>query len=151
MSTGSLSRQAVAMTIIGLLATSSSQAKTGQAGKPAPSPPTATQTKSSAARWVNKVWRVTAPTDRAPGSFYIFLSDGTLVMTSCVETYRLATWRAESDGRIRIAEDKITRYHAEIRQVSDRQLSLRLDLKNEQVALTLEAADVPYVCPDLRR
>jgi hypothetical protein len=99
---------------------------------------------------VNTVWRVTSPPDRAPGSFYLFLSNGTLVMTSCVETYRLATWQAEDGGRIAISEDQTVRYDAEFTAMSDRQARLQLNLKSERVALTLEQADAPYVCPDLR-
>jgi hypothetical protein len=103
------------------------------------------------AAWTDKVWRVTSPPGRAPGSFYIFLSSGTLVMTSCVETYRLATWMSEPNARLRIVEDIATEYGAEIRSVSDRDLALRLLLKNEQVDLVLESAVAPYVCPDLPR
>ena len=97
------------------------------------------------ARLVNKVWKVTAPAGRARGSFYIFLSDGTLVMTSCVETYRLATWRSDAAGRIAIAEDEAVRYEAEMLELQDRQARLRLDLRNEDVELTLQTADAP-VC-----
>jgi hypothetical protein len=35
-------------------------------------------------------------------------------------------------------------------EIADRQARLRLHLKNEQIDLTMEQADVPYVCPDLR-
>jgi hypothetical protein len=105
---------------------------------------------SPTARLVNTVWKVTAPAGRARGSFYIFLSDGTLVMTSCVETYRLATWRSDAAGRIAIAEDEAVKYEAEILEIQDRQARLRLDLRNERIELTLHAADAPYVCPDLR-
>jgi hypothetical protein len=100
---------------------------------------------------MNKVWRITSPPDRASGSFYIFLSDGTLVMTSCVETYRLATWRADGVSRLMIAEDPGVQYPAEIREVGDREAHLRLLLKSEQVELTLTQADTPFVCPDMPR
>ena len=54
----------------------------------------------------DRVW-LDAGTDAAPGSLRAFLSDGTLVMTSCAEVYRLAPWRWiegstlvwEEDGR----------------------------------------------------
>lgn len=113
------------------------------------SPPPAAP--ASTDRLINKVWRITSPPDRAPGSFYIFLSDGTLVMTSCVETYRLATWRADGVSRLMIAEDPGVRYPAEIRDVRDREAHLRLILKSEQVELTLTQADAPFVCPDMPR
>ncbi len=100
---------------------------------------------------MNTVWRVTAPTSRAPGSFYIFLADGTLVMTSCVETYRLATWQRADEDTLTIIEDRATQYDADVAQPNDRELRLRLKLVSETVDLTLMRAAVPYVCPDLRR
>ena len=58
-------------------------------------------------------------------------------MTSCVEVYRLATWRAETHGQ---ADDcqRITavRYTADILALSQDSLSLRLNLRSEQVDLT---------------
>ena len=100
---------------------------------------------------MNTVWRVAAPTNRAPGSFYVFLADGTLVMTSCVETYRLATWKRVDEDTLTIVEDRATRYDADIAQPNDRELRLQLKLVSETVNLALTRADVPYVCPDLRR
>ncbi len=100
---------------------------------------------------IDKVWRVTAPEGRPPGSFYVFLSNGTLIMTSCVETYRLAQWTLEPPASLTITEDPITRYGADIVRIDERSLALRLKLRNENIDLALELADTPYVCPDLRR
>jgi hypothetical protein len=99
---------------------------------------------------VNTAWRVTSG-NRAPGTLFVFLSNGTLVMTSCVEVYRLATWRAETTDRLTIVEDATVQYTADIRTLSQNSLSLRLNLRSEQVDLTLEAAQAPFVCPDLPR
>ena len=96
------------------------------------------------------MWRIVSPAGRAPGSFYAFLSDGTLVMTSCVETYRLATWRLMSPQRVEITEDTITRYEADIARADQARFELRLHLKSEVVDLALEPAATPFVCPDLR-
>ena len=152
MNTVVLSLLAVTISLGGLAACSSPPASDETASRPTNievARPSGDQTESPAARLVNKVWLVTAPTNRAPGSFYIFLSDGTLVMTSCVETYRLATWRSDAAGRIAIAEDQAVKYEAEIIEIQDRLARLRLDLKNDGVELTLHLADAPYVCPDL--
>lgn len=102
-------------------------------------------------RLSNKVWLVSQPTDRAPGSMYIFLSDGTLMMTSCVETYRLATWRSEGQGRLLVTEDPGTSYQVNVLEVAERDLRLRFELRNDTFELTLRAAEVPFVCPDLPR
>ena len=99
---------------------------------------------------VNTVWRVTSG-NRAPGTLFVFLSNGTLVMTSCVEVYRLATWRAETTDRLTIVEDPPVQYTADMLALSQNSLSLRLNLRSEQVDLTLEAAQAPFVCPDLPR
>jgi hypothetical protein len=98
----------------------------------------------------NTVWRVTSG-NRAPGTLFIFLSNGTLMMTSCVEVYRLARWRAETMDRLTIVEDVTVQYTADIQALSEDRLSLRLNLRSEQVDLTLEAAQAPFVCPDLPR
>jgi hypothetical protein len=98
----------------------------------------------------NTVWRVTSG-NRAPGTLFIFLSNGTLMMTSCVEIYRLARWRAETMDRLTIVEDVTVQYTADIQALSEDRLSLRLNLRSEQVDLTLEAAQAPFVCPDLPR
>ena len=72
-------------------------------------------------------------------------------MTSCVEVYRLATWRAETTDGLTIVEDIAVQYTADIQALSQNSLGLRLNLRSEQVDLTLEAAKAPFVCPDLPR
>lgn len=99
---------------------------------------------------VNKIWKVVAPADRAPGSIYIFLPNGTLLMTSCVETYRVATWRSEAGSEITITEDSSS-YKAEIIEVRARSSRLRLKLRSENIELRLEVIDSQFVCPDLKR
>jgi hypothetical protein len=58
------------------------------------------------ARVVGTVWMRTAPA-APPGTFRIFLSDGTHVTGSCSETYRLDRWRAVSPGRLTVTEDGV--------------------------------------------
>jgi hypothetical protein len=50
-----------------------------------------------------------------------------------------------------IVEDVTVQYTADIQALSEDRLSLRLNLRSEQVDLTLEAAQAPFVCPDLPR
>lgn len=99
---------------------------------------------------LNKVWRVTAPPGKPLGSMYLFLPDGTLLMTSCVETYRLAKWSANADGTLTITEDAATTYRATY-QAADRTAKLTFALKNDQMSVDLRVAETPFVCPDLRR
>jgi len=114
-----------------------------------PAPPLEA-TNLAAGPLVDTIWRVTSA-KRAPGTLFVFLSNGTLMMTSCVEVYRLATWRTETADRLTIVEDTAVQYTADIQALSQDSLSLRLNLRSEQVDLTLEAAKAPFVCPDLPR
>src|SRR5690349_4052605 len=70
--------------------------------QPAPAP--AAEPASSAQAFVGHVWRDTNPA-AASGTLRAFLPDGTLILTSCVETYRLARWMPAGDQRIRWQED----------------------------------------------
>jgi hypothetical protein len=69
--------------------------------------------------FVGKTWISTDPS-AAPGTLRIFLPDGTLVMDSCGETYRLARWRAIDDRRIEWQEDS-ARIEADVTQVGSEQ------------------------------
>ncbi|HRO10245.1 hypothetical protein [Amaricoccus sp.] len=98
----------------------------------------------------NRVW-ISEDPDAPRGMLRIFLSDGTLVMTSCTETYRLAPWRWvegstlvwEEDGRI---------LRAEVAVVERDSLGLVIDLGNgELLSQRFHAAEAPVVCPDLPR
>jgi hypothetical protein len=98
--------------------------------------------------FVDRVW---LSTDRAaaPGTIRVFLPDGTLVLDSCVETYRLARWTAIDANRIAWDEDG-ARIEAEIRQVSPDELEIRLHLVKEVKEERYRLAAVPYVCAELR-
>lgn len=99
--------------------------------------------------FVGRTW-LSTDAGAAPGTLRIFLPDGTLLMDSCGETYRLVTWRSPRPGRIEWSEDG-ARVEAEVSEPRPRELRLRLRLRggetrNERYRL----ATVPYVCPDSR-
>lgn len=97
----------------------------------------------------DRVW--IEETEGAPkGSLRAFLSDGTMVMTSCVETYRLAPWRWVEGGTMAWEEDgRVLR--AEVAVVERDQLGMLVDLGDgEQLSQKFRAAKAPVVCPDLR-
>jgi hypothetical protein len=98
---------------------------------------------------VGRVW-LSTDASAAPGTLRIFLADGTLVMDSCWETYRLARWRQIDDRRIEWTEDT-ARIEAQIIQLSRERLQLRLQLRGEVREETYRPAPVPTVCPDLPR
>lgn len=99
--------------------------------------------------FVGKIWLSTDAS--APlGTFRIFLPDGTLVMDSCVETYRLAKWRTLDERRVEWQEDS-AKIEAEIAQPSTGELQLRVRLGGEINEQRHRLATVPFVCPDMPR
>lgn len=104
----------------------------------------------------SRIWLVTnAPGKAAPGSIYIFLANGTLLETSCVETYRIATWTIDkkTPSVLRVVEDNRLAFTAEITELTDSALRLRQNLarSNESRNITLKAIEQEFVCPDLPR
>ncbi len=98
---------------------------------------------------VDRVWTSTDPA-AAPGSLRVFVSDGTLVMTSCVEVYRLARWQQTAEDQIEWDEDG-ARIQASIVDATDDRLHLQLQLVSEARDEEYEIARSPRVCPDLPR
>ncbi|MPZ18729.1 MAG: hypothetical protein GEV06_12555 [Luteitalea sp.] len=99
--------------------------------------------------FVGKVWMSTDAA-AAPGALRIFLPNGTLLMDSCWETYRLAEWRSVDERRIEWQEDTAA-IQAEVAEITDKRLVLRLQLVGETKEETYSAARVPFVCPDMPR
>lgn len=96
--------------------------------------------------FVGKSWIATDPS-ASPGTLRMFLPDGTLLMDSCGETYRLARWQPIDERRIEWHEDT-ARIEAEVTQVSSDALQLRLHLVGELKEENFRLASVPLVCPD---
>lgn len=124
-------------------------------GAPTPAP-TATPASSAASvtppedrsqlPFVGKVWMASMP-GSALGSMLIFLPDGTLVMDSCFETYRLSKWGMAGE-RVRWLEDTIP-IEADIKVIRNNELRLRIGgMEQERVYVT---ASVPYTCPSMPR
>ena len=101
------------------------------------------------ASWVNRVW-IRSDDDRLPGQMRIFLADGTLVMDSCWETFRLSRWEAVSDSSVVWTEDNAEIEATLTTPVAD-ELEVRLELVGDTVTERYRAATVPYVCPDMPR
>jgi hypothetical protein len=98
---------------------------------------------------VGTVWTATDAT-APPGALRIFLPDGTLVMDSCFETYRLAAWRVIGDRRIEWREDGAT-IPAEVASLTPEALHLRLHLVAEVRDEHYRRAATPFICPDMPR
>ena len=102
----------------------------------------------------SRIWQITeAPSKPAPGSIYIFLPNGTLLQTSCAETYRIARWSVDKaqPSVLRVVEDGQLAFTASIIELTGQRLKLQQKLAhgNETRNLTLKAVEREFVCPDL--
>ena len=96
-----------------------------------------------------RVW-LDAGADAPAGSLLAFLPDGTLVMTSCVEVYRLAPWRWV-EGATLVWEEDGRNVRAEVAAVERDEMALVIDPEGENLTRHYRAARAPVVCPDLPR
>lgn len=110
----------------------------------ADSPPAA-----PAAVLTDRVW-VRSDTRDLPGVMRVFLRDGTMLLDSCWETYRLAKWRMEPDQTLIWNEDGVD-IRAVVVVLNEGELVLRLDLASGAEEQHYEVAPAPYVCPDMPR
>lgn len=97
----------------------------------------------------NRVW-LSEDADAAPGTLRAFLSDGTLVMTSCGEVYRLAPWRWVEGSTLVWEEDGVN-VRAEVAMAGRGEMALVIDLPDGPLTRSFRAAQAPVVCPDLPR
>ena len=100
-------------------------------------------------RLTDRVWMRSDSTG-LPGVMRIFLSDSTLLMDSCWETYRIARWQLTSDSTLRWREDQAD-IGATIRSLTDKDLTLVVRLRSGSEEQHYRAAPEPYVCPDMKR
>ncbi len=100
-------------------------------------------------RLTDRVWMRSDSTG-LPGVMRIFLSDSTLLMDSCWETYRIARWQPTSDSTLRWREDQAD-IGATIRSLTDKDLTLVVRLRSGSEEQHYRAAPEPYVCPDMKR
>jgi hypothetical protein len=101
------------------------------------------------------IWRVTKAPSPPAGSIFIFIPNGTLLETSCTETYRIATWTIDkaSPRELRVVEDKQLAFTANIAELTNSTLTLQKQLvrSKETQDTTFTAVEGEYVCPDLRK
>jgi hypothetical protein len=114
------------------------------AATPAPSGPApATQEPgaAAAASFVNRVWTAAESQPVAAGSLRVFLSDGTLVMTSPQETPAFGSWRY-ADGRLTIVEEG-REYPTDILALTEREFRIRMLNPGEPLEIRFVPAEQP--------
>lgn len=154
-----LQLSAFSLLLIGLIACSQrSDANTPQQSPTVTIFPTSTPTETTnngdLTPLFSHIWRITnAPSQTPSGSIYIFLPNGTLLQTSCVETYRIATWTIDKKAPrvLRVVADGQLAVTATIAELTNSTLRLQENLvrSNEKRDLTLTAVEQEFVCPDL--
>lgn len=102
------------------------------------------------------IWRVSDDSSQPQSSsIYIFLPNGTVLETSCTETYRIATWTVDkaAPNVLKVEEDGELAFTATIAELTNTTLHLQENLvkSNETKDVRLSAVEQAFVCPDLPR
>jgi len=95
------------------------------------------QPKASAS-FINKVWKVDKSNDVAPGHLYVFLSEGTLVITSPNSKPAFGSWKY-TDGAFSITEEGLT-YKVDIVKVSETEFHIRVNNPGQVTEIEFVAA-----------
>jgi hypothetical protein len=104
------------------------------------------ETADSAVSFVNRVWRVSNSSSVAPGTLYVFLSEGTLVITSPNSKPALGRWKYE-DGAFTMVEEGVP-YKVDVLKLSKDEFRIRSNNPGEPVDITLVPTGV--LSPNVR-
>ena len=108
--------------------------------RPAPAKPDSGETADSAGSFVNTVWRVSESSSVAPGTLYVFLSEGTLVITSPNSKPALGRWKFEGMA-LTMVEDGIP-YKIDVLKLSKTEFRIRSHNPGQPVEITFVPAGV---------
>jgi hypothetical protein len=96
-----------------------------------------------AAPFIDRVWRVRESSAVAPGTIYIFLAEGTLVVAGDKQTPSFWRWTFK-DGALTMIEESVA-YPTDILRLNDKEFTIRSHNPGEAVLTTL----VPVVAVSL--
>lgn len=109
------------------------------ASAPEPSlPPSPRAAPTTAPTFVNRVWRVDHSSAVAVGTLYVFLSDGTLVITSPNSKPLLGSWSPAGAG-LEMVEDSVS-YPVDILELTKSSFAIRSHNPGEPVDIALVPA-----------
>ncbi len=103
---------------------------------PPPAPSTA-----APVGFVNRVWKVEKSSNVSPDTLYVFLSDGTLVVTSPQGKPSLGTWKSE-DGKLTMVEEGLS-YPVDVLALDAGRFSIRSHNPGEPVDIEMVPAPSP--------
>lgn len=89
--------------------------------------------------FVNRVWSVASSSAVGPGTLYVFLSEGTLVITSPNSKPMLGSWRRSGEGLIMVEES--IEYPTDILKLEAGSLVIRSHNPGSPVDISLVPAD----------
>lgn len=98
------------------------------------------------ASFINKVWRVRESSGVAPGTLYVFLSEGTLVVTSPNSKPALGTWKQEGGGAFTMTEEGVA-YKTDVLNLSANEFKIRSNNPGRAVDTTLIPAEGSFPTP----
>jgi hypothetical protein len=93
--------------------------------------------------FANRVWQVTASSGVAPGTLYVFLSEGTLLVASPKGKPALGTWKYEGGG-LTMVEEGIP-YKTDVLHLSATEFKIRSNNPGQPVEISL----VPALSPPM--
>ncbi len=91
--------------------------------------------------FVNRVWKVEKSPSVSPDTLYVFLSDGTLVVTSPQGKPSLGTWKSE-DGKLTMVEEGLS-YPVDVLALDAGRFSIRSHNPGEPVDIEMVPAPSP--------
>lgn len=88
--------------------------------------------------FVNKVWQASDSTGVAPGTIYVFLSEGTLLITSSREKPMVGTWKRDGD-KLTMVEEGVP-YKVDVLHLSAEEFRIRSNNPGGAVEIRLVPA-----------
>ena len=107
--------------------------------RPAASPPAPSA--AAPVGFVNRVWKVQRSSSVSPETLYVFLSDGTLVITSPRGRPSLGTWKSEG-GKLTMVEEGLS-YPVDVLALDAGRFSIRSHNPGEPVDIEMVPAPSP--------
>jgi hypothetical protein len=101
-------------------------------------PPSRPVSQSATPTFINRVWRVSESKNVAPGTLYVFLSDGTLVIAANRSSPMIGRW-STADGGMTLVEEGVS-YATEVLSLTPDTLRLRISNPKRPVDLLLVPA-----------
>ncbi|MBA3726093.1 MAG: hypothetical protein H0W86_06485 [Armatimonadetes bacterium] len=98
--------------------------------------------------FVNRVWKVKDSSAVEPGTLYVFLSDGSLIITSPKGKPDLRTWKY--DGEVFTIVEESVPHKVDILDISSAEFRIRSKNPGEPVEILLTPAETPAL-PDTKK